>query len=92
MVADGDAEKSREIQEQYVHKIGNLTLSGYNANLSNKCFDEKRDRTENGKPIGYRNGLRLNEDLANASEWKVEQIDARTEHLVDRIMQLFPLD
>lgn len=92
MMAGGDAEKVREIQENYAHKIGNLTLSGYNANLSNKCFEEKRDKTENGKYIGYKNGLKLNEDLANASEWKVGQIEARTERLAARIMQLFPLD
>lgn len=92
MIADGDAEKAREIQENYAHKIGNLTLSGYNANLSNNCFEGKRDKTEDGKYIGYKNGLKLNEDLATVSEWKAGQIEARTERLADRIMQLFPLD
>ena len=29
------------------HKLGNLTMTGYNSTLSNLSFEKKRDRTEN---------------------------------------------
>ena len=35
-----------EVQGKYLHTIGNLTLTGYNAELSNKSFNEKRRRRE----------------------------------------------
>ena len=35
----------RETHERYVHTIGNLTLTGYNSELGNKIFAEKRKCT-----------------------------------------------
>lgn len=47
-----------EIHETWLHRLANLTLSGYNPNLSNKTFAEKRD-SEIG---GYKaSGLKLNQ-------------------------------
>ena len=39
----------------------------------------------------YKNGLKLNEDLASATGWSVDQIDLRTEKLVQQVSQLFRL-
>ena len=33
----------RRIQETYLHTLGNLTLTGYNSELSDRSFVEKRD-------------------------------------------------
>ena len=40
-------ENYKEIHEKYLHSLGNLTLTGYNSEYSNKPFLEKRyyDRT-----------------------------------------------
>ncbi len=46
MIADGDEAKAKEYREQYVHKLGNLTITGYNSKLGNKSFTEKRDRKD----------------------------------------------
>ena len=55
-------------------------------------FVEKRDRVDNkGLPLGYRNGLKLNEDLATAQKWSICQIDCRTTKLVDQAMTLFKI-
>lgn len=67
-IAQGDRQKALLLQEEYCHKIGNLTLTimPNNASLSNKSFLEKRDLTDrknNNIPIGYRNGKWLNGDL-----------------------------
>jgi len=61
--------------------------------LGNKSFAEKRDRTDQqGRYVGYKNGLKLNEDLAVAQGWSIDQIDARTRKLVDQAMMLFSID
>ena len=92
MIADGDSEKAKEYQSLYVHTFGNLTITGYNSNLSNKPFHEKKERKDNnGHYIGYRNGLNLNEDVCDKDKWTVEIIQARTNRMVKEIMEMFAL-
>ena len=79
MIAGGDENKAKEHQSLYVHTLGNLTITGYNSTLSNRSFEEKKERKDNkGRYIGYRNGLNLNEDVVAADTWNVESIAART--------------
>ena len=67
-------------------------MSGHDRRNAHKSFKEKRDRTDsNGRNVGYRNGLRLNAELATTEAWSVKQIDARTTTLVDQVMSLFTL-
>ena len=93
MMAAGDPQLAREMQQEHVHRLGNLTISAYNSALGNKSFADKRDRTDReGRPVGYRNGLSLNADLANADGWSVAQIEQRTATLVAQALDLFCLD
>jgi len=93
MIANGDITDAQTLQSKYVHKIGNLTLSGYNANLGNKSFKEKRDRTDQQKrPIGYKNGLYLNRELAGMDDWSVEKITMRTDQLVQEILDFYSFE
>ncbi len=92
MIAGGDRQKAKELQSQYVHTFGNLTITGYNSHLSNKPFVEKRDRQDaNGSYIGYRNGLNLNKVLSAEDEWTVEKITNRTSIIVNKALQMFKL-
>ena len=92
MIAGGDQQKATEIQQTYVHKLGNLTLSGYNSSLGNKSFEEKRDRLDKEhRPIGYKNQLSLNEDLAIVNNWSTKRIDTRTQKLIEQVKKLFSL-
>lgn len=92
MIADSDEIKAKEFQQTHVHKLGNLTISGFNSALGNKSFEDKRDRVDRqGRAVGYKNGLKLNEDLAAAAGWSVDQIDSRTDKLVQQVTQLFKL-
>ena len=92
MIADGDEEEAKKLQQNYVHKLGNLTISGFNSTLGNKSFEDKRDRRDRqGRRVGYKNGLKLNKDLAAATNWSVDQIDLRTEKFVQKATQLFKL-
>lgn len=92
MITEGDGEKAKAIQETHVHKLGNLTISGFNSALGNKSFQDKRDRTDSkGREVGYKNGLKLNAELATAEAWSVKQIDVRTTSLVGQVIRLFAM-
>lgn len=103
MIGNGDRKRASELQEAYVHRLGNLTLSGYNSDLATAPFEKKqklaKDRSFLGHKIniGYQNGLFLNAQtfpvggssvsLAAAPTWNVEMIEARTTCLVDIIVR-----
>ena len=56
----------------------------------NKSFEEKRDRKDkSGNPVGYRNGISLNEYIVKQKIWRAEQIIERTEILADKVFDLF---
>lgn len=93
MIANGDEERAKELQEKCVHKLGNLTLTAYNPNLSNFTFIEKRDRKDGrGNYIGYKNGLYLNKNLAEKKRWTVTDIEERTKELIKEALKLFTVE
>lgn len=91
MIAGGDKERAKKYLNEYTHKIGNLTITGYNSTLSNKSFLEKRDRqSKDGKRfIGYRNGLNINKEIAELDTWTIEDIKRRSEALIQQLMIMF---
>ena len=92
MIANGNKNDAIEFQKRYVHTIGNLTITGFNSNLSNKPFAEKRDmKNVSGKYIGYKNGLNLNEDVCDKEEWTTEIIRNRSHKLIKEILSLFTI-
>lgn len=92
MIANGDKELAKEYLEQYVHKIGNLTITGYNSTLGNLSFIDKRDRTNSqGKKVGYKNGLEINKELATKDTWKIEDILSRTDKIVSQLLKMYEL-
>lgn len=92
MIAGGDEELAKALREQYVHRLGNLTITGYNSKLGNKSFEEKRDRKDSrGRIVGYKNGLFLNEALKNRRTWTITDIEQRTKELTDIAFKVFRL-
>ena len=68
-----------EIHQTWLHRLANLTLSGYNPSLSNKSFIEKR----NHEVGGYRaSGLRMNQKLSNKEKWGIDELEERNEELL----------
>lgn len=73
------------IQKTWLHTLGNLTLTGYNPELSDKSFTEKRDMTG-----GFRDSpLRMNNDLGNLNEWNEEAIKERANSLAGKAIEVW---
>jgi uncharacterized protein with ParB-like and HNH nuclease domain len=92
-IAPNDPSLAMDLREKYVHTLGNLTLSGYNSNLSDSDFITKRDKKNSaGTYIGYKNNFYLNRKPMNLSEkngWTIPDINKRTEGLIDTVRKLF---
>ena len=80
------------VQQQHVHRLGNLTITGYNSTLSNRSFASKKNRrTARENHVGFKNGPALNADVVEAAQWTEDEINARTEKLAMVGSKLFPL-
>lgn len=92
MIANGDRNLANQYLEQYVHKLGNLTITGYNSSLSNLSFADKRERTnKDGHYVGYKNGLDINKWLAEKESWTINDIERRTDDLVNKLVEIYKL-
>lgn len=91
MIANGDRKLADQYREDYTHKIGNLTITGYNSTLGNKSFEEKRDRkSKDGQRfIGYKNGLEINKEIAQKQQWTIDDIQKRTDDLVAELLKVY---
>lgn len=75
----------KEIQEKYLHTIGNLTLTGYNSELSDKPFQFKK--TIEG---GFDHSpIRMNDFLRTVDFWNEEQINNRAEILAEKAVEVW---
>jgi uncharacterized protein with ParB-like and HNH nuclease domain/predicted transport protein len=68
------------IQKTWLHTLGNLTLTGYNPELSDRPFTEKRDMKGGFKE----SPLRMNQGLGNLDRWTEDTIKARAATLAGR--------
>ncbi len=78
-------ENFKEIHDKYLHTIGNLTLTGYNSEYSNKSFQEKRDMEG-----GFKDSpLRLNQSLRDLESFGEEKIKKRANDLADLALKIW---
>lgn len=77
----------KEVHARYLHTIGNLTLTGYNSELSDRPFPEKRDM----KGGFAKSPIRLNESLAGTEHWNEEEIKKRAWALADLAVKVWPM-
>jgi uncharacterized protein with ParB-like and HNH nuclease domain/predicted transport protein len=69
-----------QIQKTYLHTLGNLTLTGYNSEYSDRPFTAKRDMVG-----GFAESpLRLNELLRTCEHWNDGEIRARAAKLAQK--------
>ena len=75
----------QQVQEKWLHTLGNLTLTGYNSEYSDRPFSEKRDM-----PGGFKESpLRLNEGLGVLETWNEDTIRQRAERLAAQAVQVW---
>lgn len=70
-------------QERWVHTIGNLTLTGYNAEMSNATFLEKRS-------VYRESHVELNRYFRDLETWDVQNIECRGRHLAQVTLGVWP--
>ncbi|MFP6266412.1 DUF262 domain-containing protein [Helicobacter pylori] len=78
-------ENFQAIHDKYLHTIGNLTLTGYNQDYSNKSFQEKRDMEK-----GFKDSpLRLNQNLKDLESFGEKEIEKRANDLADWALKIW---
>ena len=70
----------QEVQKKYLHTIGNLTLTAYNSEMSDRPFLEKMDI-----PGGFKeSALRLNKYVVLQNKWNEKHIQERANELAKK--------
>ena len=76
----------QSIQERYLHTLGNLTLTAYNSEYSDRPFIEKKSM--NG---GFAESpLRLNEFIGKSDKWDEDAIVERAKILANQAKSIWP--
>ena len=76
------------VKDRYLHTLGNLTLTGYNSELGDRPFGEKKELLEEaGTHITV-----LYSDVKDKENWNAEAIESRAKRLADIILKLFPIE
>ncbi len=79
-------EDYKRIHEAYLHTLGNLTLTGYNAEYGDRSFTEKRDMKGGFK----KSPLHLNEGLGQLQTWDEKAIQSRAKRLAEKAVTVWP--
>ena len=80
------------VQKTWLHTLGNLTLTGYNSEYSDRPFKYKRDEATNreGDPVGLKvSPLILNQGLGSVETWNEDAIRDRAERLAARAAKVW---
>src|ERR1017187_918393 len=74
------------IQQTWLHTLGNLTLTGYNSEYSDRTFTEKGDK----QPGGFKESpLKLNQGLGQLDHWNEDTIKARADKLAGMALDVW---
>jgi len=74
-----------EIHERWLDTLGNLTLTGYNSELGNSTFDEKKLKLQNTH-------FELSRALLCHERWTGEEIEARGKDLASRAIRRWSME
>lgn len=73
------------IRENWLHTLGNLTLTGYNTEYSDRPFAEKRDMSGGFK----QSPLKLNHGLGQLEQWNERTIKMRAQQLSETAVSVW---
>lgn len=75
-------EINEEEYEKHLHKLGNLTITADNSNISNKSFLEKKEKYKESI-------LKINRKIADYNNWDFNKINDRTKELTEKAIQIW---
>ena len=78
----------QNVQEKYLHTLGNLTLTAYNSELGDKPFDVKQQELDDVKT----KVVILYSDVKGLTVWNADTIEKRADRLADTIVKLYPIE
>ena len=75
------------IHETWLHRMANLTLTGYNSKYSNNSFREKRDMANGFKD----SGIRMNMWIGMQDQWTESELEQRNNYVQQRALEIWAL-
>ena len=83
-IEKGDWNISDEIHQDYLYKLGNLTLLGkeYNRIISNKVFEEK-------KKMYYKSSIIISKEITKYTKWDASEIEDRQNELAKIALKIW---
>ncbi|MBR5213920.1 MAG: DUF262 domain-containing protein [Akkermansia sp.] len=80
-------ENHEAIHAEWLHRIGNLTLTAYNSKYGNSSFMDKRTMKN-----GYdESGIRLNVWISKKDRWTLSEIEERSQLLAQKALSIWPM-
>ena len=75
-----------EVHETWLHRLGNLTLTAYNSEYSNRPFEDKKSIKG-----GFNDSaVRLNRYVREQDRWAVKEMSERGKQLAERAVEVWP--
>jgi len=83
-------EQWQRIQQTWLHTLGNLTLTAYNSDYSDRAFIEKRDMPDAPEKGLKQSPLKVNQGLGILEAWNEEAIKTRAAKLAQIGVRVWP--
>jgi len=79
-------ENWRDVQREWLHRLGNLTLTGYNSTYSDRPFDQKKTIAGGFEE----SSVRLNKFVREQPVWTPVEMERRGKDLANRCLSIWP--
>ncbi|MCX7421587.1 MAG: DUF262 and DUF1524 domain-containing protein [Planctomycetia bacterium] len=81
----------KQIQQTWLNRLGNVTLTAYNSEYSDRPFDEKKTaKDKEGNEVGFNSSpLRLNKFVREQTQWTQKEIEQRGKELSARALKIW---
>lgn len=79
----------QRVQQQWLHTLGNLTLTAYNTDYSDRSFADKRDMPDAPEKGLKVSPLKLNAGLGQLETWNEATIQVRAGRLADQALAVW---
>ena len=82
----------KSVQEAWLNRLGNITLTAYNSEYSDLPFDKKKSLVDKkGRQVGFEfSPLRLNKFIREQALWTAAEIEIRGKELAARALRIWP--